>query len=145
MPSPAPGPQQRGHCNASADALPAGYSPDVTGNLGELEPARAGFAGGQVLAGRARRGRQGAGVRAGPRHRAAQASAETNAPGVPGRAADASGSVPGRDPHSRRGRTRTERGNGKVAISGGQRRRVHQGARRAPTPGRARAGEPGRG
>ena len=43
MPSPAPGPQDRGHGAATAaySALLADYSLDMTGKLGELEPARA--------------------------------------------------------------------------------------------------------
>jgi methylenetetrahydrofolate reductase (NADPH) len=64
MPSPAPGPQDRGHDTAAASsALLADFSLDMTGKLGELEPTRAvippgtrvhvGFAGGQDLAGRA--------------------------------------------------------------------------------------------
>ena len=64
MPSPAPGPRDRGHDTAAASsALLADFSLDMTGKLGELEPARAvippgtrvhvGFTGSQDLAARA--------------------------------------------------------------------------------------------
>ena len=49
MPSPAPRPQGRGHDTAACSALLAGFSLDITGKSGELEPARVGYHRGAAL------------------------------------------------------------------------------------------------